>query len=576
MSEAETILWFAMTALFGGAVCYLVRGLLGETVRVSKISRRGDGEPRRDRHRVTWPLIGLGLGMFALSIGSLVGALAVRRWFDFGVGSGIARLTMAVSAGLLLPAFVLIGLGVVGDRPKGRKRCPGCWYDMSAGGARCPECGRAIRGDTDLERSRRRKWPFVMATLFVLGAGYAWTHAGRISRAGWLGGVPTTALVIGWKWLPDSAVTDAGVDGSLAERISFEESVPLGLWSSTTRSLENPGSVAVLLRAAELREQMALVRSESGSGWDSEEFLLSREAGSRLGSFILEQRPATASDRDALRDLVWFVGGNARLTPQQLASILRRIADGEDVDEARIALLRTSLEFEDRPSGPGVHAPLVLDALEGQRFPIGDRRLAFVAVTVARLAEIDAGATDRLHDLTGHPSAPVRWGSFRALLHIWRSTWREGDDTLPPRLRDRLGVAVGDPDPAVRSLAATYLVHYAADDDASVRRIVEALRGTGPGREGLIPRSLGEPGVPWAFQAAVAAAIADNDPLVAARAAECLASRLYDFDASGVTLANRARALIDGGAMSDPSLEGPRAALEQAIGIALERAGKTP
>jgi hypothetical protein len=74
----------------------------------------------------------------------------------------------------------------------------------------------------------------------------------------------------------------------------------------------------------------------------------------------------------------------------------------------------------------------------------------------------------------------------------------------------------------------------------------------------------------------VAAAIADNDPLVAARAAECLASRLYDFDASGVTLANRARALIDGGAMSDPSLEGPRAALEQAIGIALERAGKTP
>ena len=41
-----------------------------------------------------------------------------------------------------LATVALLTLALVGDRPRARRRCPGCWYDMSATrGLVCPECG---------------------------------------------------------------------------------------------------------------------------------------------------------------------------------------------------------------------------------------------------------------------------------------------------------------------------------------------------------------------------------------------------------------------------------------------------
>lgn len=49
------------------------------------------------------------------------------------------------------------------DPGKGTRRCPRCWYDMSAtSGLKCPECGRESASERDLYRSRSRKrWLFV-------------------------------------------------------------------------------------------------------------------------------------------------------------------------------------------------------------------------------------------------------------------------------------------------------------------------------------------------------------------------------------------------------------------------------
>jgi hypothetical protein len=65
---------------------------------------------------------------------------------------------------LVLVGVLLLRYGVWGDRSRGRRRCPRCWYDMTGVGLRCPECGFAALDERALNRDRRR------LKLAVLGA----------------------------------------------------------------------------------------------------------------------------------------------------------------------------------------------------------------------------------------------------------------------------------------------------------------------------------------------------------------------------------------------------------------------
>lgn len=105
-----------------------------------------------------------------------------------------------------LGAGVVGGLGItllawalVWDRAKGRARCPRCWYDMagaagSAEGFVCPECGKRIRNERGLKKTRRRwKWAAIAVPLLLAG-----TSAGlwpTVKVHGWPYLVPTRALV---------------------------------------------------------------------------------------------------------------------------------------------------------------------------------------------------------------------------------------------------------------------------------------------------------------------------------------------------------------------------------------------
>ena len=83
----------------------------------------------------------------------------------------------------------------LGDRPRGLRRCPRCWYDMSAvEGRRCPECGREARSERRLHRTRRRRLAFALAVLLALAAGGA-HKAPRVLRDGWPKHTPTTVLI---------------------------------------------------------------------------------------------------------------------------------------------------------------------------------------------------------------------------------------------------------------------------------------------------------------------------------------------------------------------------------------------
>src|SRR5690606_28519676 len=82
---------------------------------------------------------------------------------------------------LVLTLGVVLGLGglglgawgLFGDRPRGRRRCPACWYRMDGvRGRSCPECGRTARSERALLRTRRRwGWTAAGVLLVIAGAG---------------------------------------------------------------------------------------------------------------------------------------------------------------------------------------------------------------------------------------------------------------------------------------------------------------------------------------------------------------------------------------------------------------------
>jgi hypothetical protein len=124
-------------------------------------------------------------------------AAASTDWLWYGGGIALAI------AGLALLVWALWW-----DRAKGRKRCPKCWYDMQgaeadeSGAFCCPECGRAIRNERRLRRTRRRwRWTTVALVPFI-GAAYLAVQP-RVHRLGWWSLVSNRMLIAGLPFARD-------------------------------------------------------------------------------------------------------------------------------------------------------------------------------------------------------------------------------------------------------------------------------------------------------------------------------------------------------------------------------------
>jgi hypothetical protein len=112
------------------------------------------------------------------------------------------------AAGLALLLWALFG-----DRSRGRRRCPGCWYDMSgvpgrmASAARggeqftCPECGRVAKSVRELQRTHRRRFAAALATLVFVVA-YGIGVAPRVATEGPVGIAPTLGLIATVRLVP--------------------------------------------------------------------------------------------------------------------------------------------------------------------------------------------------------------------------------------------------------------------------------------------------------------------------------------------------------------------------------------
>jgi hypothetical protein len=101
------------------------------------------------------------------------------------------------AGGLVLAVWALFA-----DRARGRRRCPRCWYDLSATDTLiCSECGYTAPHDKKLRKTRRRwRWACVAVAFVVAGVGGALTP--KVKRDGWPSVLPTTALVFAMPDLP--------------------------------------------------------------------------------------------------------------------------------------------------------------------------------------------------------------------------------------------------------------------------------------------------------------------------------------------------------------------------------------
>jgi HEAT repeat protein len=100
------------------------------------------------------------------------------------------------------PAIVLAALGAAGflwsmfrDRSRGRRRCPKCWYDMSGTpGLTCPECGRTVKRERRLFKTRRR-WRLAALSVLFIVAGLATWYGQHVRRLGWIRAAPTVYYI---------------------------------------------------------------------------------------------------------------------------------------------------------------------------------------------------------------------------------------------------------------------------------------------------------------------------------------------------------------------------------------------
>lgn len=91
---------------------------------------------------------------------------------------------------------------VVGDRAKGRIRCPKCWYDMRAATSlTCPECGYDAQDAKNLLRTRRSYRRLAIGIVCVPMAAYLVVVGGRIRHSHepvQHALVPTTIYALAW------------------------------------------------------------------------------------------------------------------------------------------------------------------------------------------------------------------------------------------------------------------------------------------------------------------------------------------------------------------------------------------
>lgn len=175
--------------------------------------------PTPKRRSIWWTLAAL----LAILIGTAAAFLAhgASTLSDPTFQSADGWIDSLLVALLIASLGLAAGLALVGfrfDPSLGRRRCPKCWYDLSATkGLLCPECGHEASTERRLYRTRRSRVTIAFAIVPLL-VGPIVMRGIAAYRFGWVGLVPTTIMVLAWNYLPESVVgSSSGLWGGVLQ-----------------------------------------------------------------------------------------------------------------------------------------------------------------------------------------------------------------------------------------------------------------------------------------------------------------------------------------------------------------------
>lgn len=370
-----------------------------------------------------------------------------------------------VAGALALAGGWLLYRALLHDRSRGRRRCRKCWYDMSgAPGLRCPECGREFKHERQLLRTRRR-WGVASAAALVLALAGGAALTPRVQRDGWLGVVPTPALLVilsfyeeegdaVWKrvqgriWNPNSAAGLTTWEKLLVARYCGQKlledvdptlSMPVG---AAAVSVSGKWEYLTALQALgkEARPAVPGLAHAAATG----DLFLRQQAVEVLGAIGEPARPALP----ALLEIVEGSAKNAALAAAAAGAIGRILADGKDTGELRRLLrhearwMRFAAMSGLADIGPGASAacPAIVEAAKADAWLAAPAAHALVAIA--------DGAPEALADLLSAEAPALRREAARGLGQLGA----KAAPSVPA-----LAGALADPDAGVRRQAAAAL-----------------------------------------------------------------------------------------------------------------------
>lgn len=126
------------------------------------------------------------LALVCISVAIIAGITANQLASINGDSIGVFRSPVGFVGFLLSASGTLWIIRIlIGDRARGRVRCPKCWYDMSdVPGMMCPECGRESESRSQHTKTKRPRWAFVLAGISIGLGVYGLSVNRRVNRYG--------------------------------------------------------------------------------------------------------------------------------------------------------------------------------------------------------------------------------------------------------------------------------------------------------------------------------------------------------------------------------------------------------
>jgi hypothetical protein len=234
----------------------LIARAVAERVETRARKRAGLGESRDQRSRPqpirAWVIFLLCPAVIILVMTAVLGVtIGMTRNYGPMKPFGTAWLFTSLAMVQLAASFVCASIWF--DPPRGRRRCPSCWYEMPTGTElKCTECGKVAANERALHRTRRKPEFVRYAVLLVIVAPLV-MRIGVWMEHGPTGFIPTTVLILGMEHLPaeliehapTSTVASASLLARQARRELFDWQEKLLQWK-TRRILQSSTDLRVL------------------------------------------------------------------------------------------------------------------------------------------------------------------------------------------------------------------------------------------------------------------------------------------------------------------------------------------